>query len=198
MKITPKIILIASLCLLILLGLFLKIITPSTSPQTSIPTTQPSLETPSSIEFNSISAGKSTLDKIIERFGQPTSSTKSGNTTVYSFASANPYLPYKITVNEQTKQVELINRPLVEKPQENLIEKYTQEFNTVPIKLYSQNSLSGINLYVFPKQGLALEATENKGLGLSIKYFPPTDINTFIEEYAPEYSLTFDPNKFHD
>jgi len=198
-KITPKTIVIVSLCLLILLGIFLKVVTPSTTSPSSVSSLQPTLEPSSSIEFSSLSAGKTTLDKVIEQFGQPISSTKSSETTtIYQFASTNPYLPYKVTINEQSRQTELIDRPLVEKPQENLIEKYTKEFNATPIKLYSQTSLSGIYLYVFLKQGFALEATENKGLGLSIKYFPPTDINTFIEKYAPEYSLSFDPNKFHD
>jgi hypothetical protein len=195
MKLTPKIIIISLIVIIFIFGIILKIITPTLISTPTLPITP--LEN-QSIMFNSISAGNSQLDEVIKEFGQPISSTKSGETTTYKFKSDNQYLPYEISINNETNKVEQIYRPLVEKPQDNLIKKYSEEFKTTPIKLYGQESLSGIYLFVFPENGLALKATEKEGLGLSIRYFTPTNIDDFINKYAPNYSLTFDPKKYHD
>lgn len=196
MKPSPKTIIILVVVFIFIFGLIIKIITPNIITQNPISPTMSPLIT--SVKFNTISAGSSQLDEVIKEFGQPISSTKSGESTTYQFQSDNLYLPYEVTINSETNKVEQINRPLVDKPQENLVEKYSKEFNTTPVKLFGQESLAGIYLYVFPEKGLAVKATEKNGLGLSIRYFIPTDINTFIQKYAPDYSLNFDPKKYHD
>jgi hypothetical protein len=196
MKPSPKTILILLVVFIFILGLIIRIITPNIITQKPTSPAITPLET--SVKFNTLSAGSSKLDEVIKEFGQPISSTQSGESTTYNFKSSNQYLPYEVTIDNETNQVEQINRPLVDKPQENLVEKYSKEFSSTPIKLFGQESLSGIYLYVFPEKGLALKATEKDGLGLSIRYFIPTDINTFIQKYAPNYSLTFDPKKYHD
>lgn len=193
-----KRLLILFLILIVLtIGIIFQIITPSPSKTLPSPAQPSPTIISNQINYQSLAPGQSTLDQVTKQLGTPLSSTTSAQGTHYTFNSGNQYLPNEVIINRQN-QVEFINHHLTEKPSENQIEKYSQKFARQPIKLYSQTSLSGVHLYVFPQNGLAVEATEKGGLGLSLKYFSPTDINTFIEKYAPRYSQTFDPDKFHD
>jgi len=149
-------------------------------------------------QYQDIKPGESKLSEVEEKLGQPISSVITSTGTTYQFESGNQYLPHEVIIDSEDT-VQFINRPLVEIPKENQITKYTQELKEQPIKLYNQASLSGVNLYVFPKHGIAIEATEKSGLGLNIKYFPPSDdINMIMDKYFPSYSKIFDPEKYHD
>jgi len=147
--------------------------------------------------YQNILPGESKLEDVEKKFGSPISSVISSTGTIYQFESGNKYLPHEVVIDGEDT-VQYINRHLVEIPKENQIQKLTKELNETPTVLYSQSSLSGVNLYVFPKSGLALEATQKSGLGLSIKYFSPADLITIIEKHFPNHSKTFDPEKYHD
>jgi hypothetical protein len=148
-------------------------------------------------DFKNITPGETKLDKVEQELGQPISTVIGTTGTIYQFDSGNEYLPYEVKVDSEDT-VQFIERPLVEIPKDNQIKKLTSELKETPTMLYSQASLSGVNLYVFPKSGLAVEATQESGLGLSIKYFTPSDLDTIIENYFPNHSKTFDTEKYHD
>ncbi len=145
--------------------------------------------------YQDIFPGTTTVQQAITKLGQPISTSQEGTQTIYKFESGNKYYPHELKTADD--KVQLLTQYLTDKPKDNQITKYTQLTKQQPVTLYNQESLLGFNLYVFLDAGIAVKASENKGIGLYILYFPPTDFQTFITRYAPGYTTVLDEKKLY-
>jgi len=193
MKITRPILIITTVFLIV--GLFFKALTPKKTSTPVSPTTAPLSITPLP-SLSAISVGKASkllgenIESAYKIFGQPLSSTNSGELTNFFFDSKIKLSP-NIIITQDSK-ISFVREEITTSPPPKLLDQQKSALQKNPVILYGPESQSGINLYLFPDRGLGLLASEADGSTFAIYYFKPTSTDSFIYQYAPNYSTNRD------
>jgi outer membrane protein assembly factor BamE (lipoprotein component of BamABCDE complex) len=140
--------------------------------------------------WNGLQPGKSTKDDVLTKLGQPVLETKNGNDVVDEYKSNSPTRNHQITFNNQI--VNLVKR-IVSVNDPETIDDISNLYGQTATRLYGDDSENGYFLFVYLSKGIAYLGNPVTGTLLEVWYFPPTlDLNSFIKNYAPNYS---DQNK---
>lgn len=141
--------------------------------------------TPSPVNvWGGITPGISTLEELNDSLGEPVNIT--GNK--YEYGSKNPNINNEAVVDNNT--VLLLKRITVIEEQLS-INDLLSKYGTGYITLYGQRSQAGDNLYVYLSKGVAFLGNPIDDSVSEIWYFVPRpSIESFITEYAQDYSLT--------
>lgn len=137
------------------------------------------------ININEIDIG-SNKENIEKQIGKEIASTSSGNLLISDYKSKNIYRPHQIYYKDNNSV--LIIEEITDKSvtTDDMREKYGSATDV----LYEKLEHGTFNLFVYIDKGVAYLGHKNGGLVLEIWYFKPTDINTFIKNYANNYQET--------
>lgn len=134
--------------------------------------------------YKNIAAGEIfNEDKINELLGYPVASTASGEFKVNNYRSSNEYRTNELTIKRG--EVDFI-REVVNPGDNKNADDLRNLYGAADIILYEKSSNSYFDLYIYQKKGIAYLGHKDGGI-LEIWYFKPMDIDSFIENYAPNY-----------
>ena len=125
-------------------------------------------------------------DKINQTFGTQLSATSSGGVEVKDYPSSNIYRNNQIEVSNN--KIEFI-REVVNQEDNKTDSDIKSVYGNPTNILYPKTSDSSFNLYVYIDNGIAYLGHID-GTILEVWYFEPTDIETFISNYAQSYQET--------
>lgn len=154
----------------------------SSSGTRNIPT---SLSFSNQIDYQKILPGVSSKTDVISLLGAPL--TEEENTIEYK--SSSPNFNHQITFDQEkvsfVKEIVTLKEKSSKKAQD--IIKASGEPKNM---LYGPDAEAGFYLFVYPEDGVAYIGHPESGMLLEIWHFPPTDIESFINKYAQDYSET--------
>lgn len=134
--------------------------------------------------YKDISTGESyDADKINESLGFPVDSTTSGELLINQYRSSNEFRTNEIRI--RNGEVDFI-KEVVNLDDTRTAESIQKKYGVHNTVLFEKESDSYFDLYIYPDKGLAYLAHQD-GTVLEIWYFKPTDIDTFIDKWAPNY-----------
>lgn len=125
-------------------------------------------------------------DKINNLLGFPTESTSSGEIKINKYRSSNEYRTNELMIKNGV--VDFIREVVNPKDNKNAND-IRNTYGVADAILYERSSNSYFNLYVYFKNGIAYLGHDDGGV-LEIWYFKPTGIDSFIQNYAPNYQKT--------
>ncbi len=125
-------------------------------------------------------------DKINNLLGFPTESTSSGEIKINKYRSSNEYRMNELMI--KNGEVDFI-REVVNPDDNKNANDIRDTYGVADVILYEKYSDSILDLYVYSNSGIAYLGHIDGGI-FEIWYFKPTDIDSFIENYAPNYQKT--------
>ena len=142
------------------------------------------------ISWNTLVPGKSTKDEVIQKLGTPINEKIDNEKTTSTFQSSSQTRNNEaIFINNSTGFLKEIVTLSDNKTTKGLINQYGQPTST----LYGADSYNGYDLYVYPDKGLAFLGNLETGSLLEIWYFIPTIIDSFISQWANNYTKELTP-----
>ncbi len=136
--------------------------------------------------IESLTLGKSKRTDVINKLGNPIDEKTFGQNQMTSFKSDSPNRNNIIVFDKNdTAQVskEIVTSKDIRTPK-----SITSKYGNPPETLYGPESQNGINLYVYPKEGIAMLANLESNVLFEIWHFEPIPVENFIQKWAPEYS----------
>ena len=135
--------------------------------------------------YQKIVPGVSSKSDVISLLGTPL--LEEENTIEYK--SSSPNFNHQITLDQEkvsfVKEVVTLKEKDTKKAQ-SIIKVYG-----VPKKmLFGPDAAAGFYLFVYPENGIAYVGHPESGMLLEIWYFPPTNMEGFVDKYAQSYSET--------
>jgi hypothetical protein len=150
-----------------------------TEVKVSIPTT--------GAQYKELTPGVSTEESITNKMGTAVSEKQEGDTKILEYKSNNPNFNNQFLSKAGTltfvKQIVTMDEKIT-------ISDINKEYGNYESVLYGPYSTNGFNLYIYPERGIAYIGHQESGIILEIWYFPPTDLRTFKNLYAQDYSET--------
>lgn len=134
--------------------------------------------------YKNLEIGKSTRNDVIREIGAPQKEFSENGSTIIEYQTRNPnYNDQYVIINNSldfVREIITIDNPIRISDIEN---KYGDE-STI---LYGPGSGISFYLYVYLKNGVAYIGHKESGRIIEIWYFKPTDIDSFITNYAKDY-----------
>ena len=134
--------------------------------------------------YNSIVPGVSTKEEAIKKLGKPLNT----DPNLLNFKSSSTNRNNQVVINQD--KVSLIKEVVTLKDTKTVAD-ITNVYGVAQKVLYGPDADAGFYLFVYPSNGIAYLGHPESGLLLEIRYFPPTDLSSFEENYAKGYSETF-------
>jgi hypothetical protein len=138
-------------------------------------------------EYKNLKLGISTKDDVIKNIGEPLYINRRVNQEILNYESNNPNFNNEILVKDN--KVTFI-REVVTQEDQKTISSITNKYGRPEKVLYGPRSGVGFYLYVYPEKGIAYIGHDKSGILLEIWYFVPTTYESFIINYARDYSET--------
>lgn len=139
--------------------------------------------------WNNIVPGQTTLEDTEKLLGPPLESQTVGDQTILSYQSTYPVYPNHVYTTEN--KVTFIKEWIDPKDTRTLA-FYTEKFGEPEFTAYSNDSSDAYYLYVFPKQGIAVNAHIQEKKVFHVWYFEPTTQEAFIKDFKEFIHFTQD------
>lgn len=154
----------------------------NSSVTSNVPT---SLSFSNQIDYQKIIPGVSLKKDVVSLLGDPLN--EEGNTIEYK--SSSPNFNHQITFDQEkvsfVKEIVTLKEKDSKKGQD-VIKAYGEP----KAMLYGPDAEAGFFLFVYPEDGVAYIGHPESGLLLEIWHFPSTNLESFINKYAQDYSKT--------
>lgn len=144
------------------------------------------------VSYNNITPNKNTEDDIVSEFGIPVNERLEGENKILEYKSNNPNFNNEFTII--TNKVNFIKQ-MVTSEDKITISDLNQKYGNYSSILYGPGSVSNFNLYIYLDKGIAYIGNQQANIVTQIWYFPPTNINNFINLYAKNYSVSYKPRQ---
>ncbi len=142
---------------------------------------------PTTVNFDSITPGKSTPDDVKKILGDPLKQTQINGFNLFDYKSTSPTRNNQVYYTNGTAQ---LVKEIVSYKDPKTISDVTKKYGNATNILYGSDSSSGFYLFVDPQNGIAYLGNPNSGTLLEVWYFTPTTLETFITTWATSYSKT--------
>lgn len=137
------------------------------------------------VVYKNLELGVATRNDIVREIGAPLQELQKDNSVILEYQTRNPnFNDQYIIINNSldfVREIITVDNPI---RISNIKEKYG-DYNAI---LYGPGSGISLFLYVYLNQGVAYIGHEKSGRVVEIWYFKPTDVDTFINKYARDYS----------
>jgi len=136
--------------------------------------------------YKSIVPGISSEKEVIDKLGNPLNTKTEADKKILEYQSTSPFVPHKFTLENNTV---ILVKEIVTLEDKISSQVLKQKYGEPPYKLFDQTSYSStFFLFVYPEKGIAYLGHQD-GTVIEVWYFQPTNLNTFMQKYAPNYSL---------
>lgn len=141
---------------------------------------------PSVLGFFGIKPGETKKSDVVAKLGQPVSETKRTNTTIDEFKSASLNRTHEIIFD--TSNIVRISKQVITAGDRTTVSDIVKVYGESKNILYGDDSVNGVNLYVYPDKGIAMLANLNSNTLFEVWYFTPTTMDQFTANFAIGYS----------
>lgn len=176
--------------LLILVSLFLltKILFPSPKEKILpyLPSPAPYSQISSSNSWENILPGISTVSEIEGSLGQPIKKEDFENQTVYYYPSENKNWPNQVFISKDQQKADFIK---VYFPKDKY-QDYLNKFGPLEKEMFGNHSQADFSVFVFNNKGVSIIANKKSGVVLEAWYFPPTNIENFLQTIGKDFKDT--------
>lgn len=138
------------------------------------------------VKYNGLAPGISTGKDVTATLGTPVKDTQTGGVRTLEYKSNNPNFNNQFVFKQNV--LSFIETNIL--PADNVdINTIENQYGQNEQALYGPGNSNGFNLYVYPDKGVAYIGNRQINDVSEIWYFPPTDLQTFINLYAQSYSI---------
>lgn len=142
------------------------------------------------IEYQNLKLGISTKEDVIYKLGKPVSTQTQNSSEILEYKSKNPNFNNELLIKDD--KLNFVKEILT--LEDNIKVSDIQKGYGLSEKiLYGRGASIGFYLYAYPSKGFAYIGHEKSGTVKERWYFTPTDIKTFQEKLASDYSETIQP-----
>lgn len=145
-----------------------------------------SSQTLSVLGFFGIKPGETKKSDVISKLGQPVSETKRTTTTIDEFKSASLNRTHEIIFD--TSNIVRISKQVITAGDKTSVSDIVKIYGETKNVLYGDDSVNGVDLYVYPDKGIAILANLNSNTLFEVWYFAPTTMDQFTANFATGYS----------
>jgi hypothetical protein len=128
------------------------------------------------------------LDSIVSKLGTPVnksdSSDKEGQ---YEYKSSSATRNNEVIYQSN---VPLFYKEVVTKADNKTAQSIKGKYGNAEIRLYGPESNIGFHMYVYPAKGIAYIGSMYDDTITEVWYFAPTNLETFMNTWAKDYSIT--------
>lgn len=149
----------------------------------------------STLFWQDVQPGKSTVEELLEKAGPPIDKQTSGESTIFSYNSDYPVYPHKVYTSKDT--VDFVEEWIA--PDKGVLLSQYKEKLGEPDFITQAKGSENFKLHVFLKHGIAVNAHERGENVLHVWYFRPMTQEEFFTRFASFLNLAPEqPESFND